>query len=1288
MFIGNRQERAEDDRVADLGDIGSAFVTVKLDFRRALEELQNTRLGDIEVGVKADTKKAKEEIVALGDEKVSVKVGADTKQAQQQMSLLDGSEVSLHVTADTKEAAAQLSLLDSFDVTAEVDADIKKARAKIESLDGTKVEIEADVDTKPVQRKLAGFFSKEGSRTGSLFTGGFSRSIGGFNFSKLFKRRFAIPAGVVLGIGALTPGVAGLSGAVAGLAGSFVQMSGAAASGASALGAVAQVVAVSKLLQLDDLKEALGGNKEAFDRLTPAARTFEKTLLRLGKPLRDIRAAVQETLFPKLTQAVKIATPAFESFLPSLVGTADALGNLAVKAAEGVNAFRGPISDILSFNNRLIESGGGVIGKFFSPLLKILRASQPLTLRIVAGFDRLADSFSAFIGGAERSGALNDFFTRSGDSLGLFVTLIGRLGKVLLQVFNSATPLGNSLLKLINDNLASLSKFLDLPSTKKSLAAFFASLTPSLLALGRLAKDLFLAIFKIGSQPEFAKFVEDVRTKLLPAVLSFIDIVTTSLGPKVIPLISSVLTLLGDLAKATGPVIAKFATGITNVANAIHRLFEEHPFLLKIVAGFAALSLAINGIKFATLLLNISGLGFAFKLAGAVIVDTVNLVIIPALARLGATAVGASVAGAFARFRASARLALIGPAGIAVAIAAVGAGIVALGFKLKDAIQEARQARKEAEEATKGAEKSEISALQRIAKARAAAFASGDAELVRRLDNARKSVTGELEKGTLANFFGLTDFSAKATAALAGPTRAAGAAGRALSGAGKQGQDAGDRGAKAFNRWRLGIAQSNATLDRTPAIARTVGGSLAAAEKAIGGTLRTARNSAEGLAVSSGRALRAVGAGLRNNLAGEAITKARERIVAISTVFRRMSQNLRLVAESLRLAAPLFPAIARLAGQVQAAFRGINSVLRILILRLFAFRLSFIFQFSSAVSSVANLLARVSLFSAGVRIMNTLLAGLRAGYVEVQEFIRGIAVWIKKNKGPVSADQKLLQPAGQAIMSGFDRGLRTRWSPVQAWVRDIGGFFKGAIAGSKFNDAIASILLGGGGGVKSLNAVLNKGLGVPGGVVGTGPLGFLHPTSGWADTLSMVNLIERLFGVGMTSGLRMGDTVPGPGVSQHVLGQAADFGDSRSSHATLTKLAVFASRLVGSIFKQVIWLDRLWSGGAPTNSFVGGHQDHVHLGWQPRAAGGRVEKGRGYRWNERGAEMFMPHQSGYIMNAGRTKELIGAIKGLASQKGGGTDNRQAQVHLHSNVVDPHALRRQMSANLGAVFSRA
>lgn len=81
----------------------------------------------------------------------------------------------------------------------------------------------------------------------------------------------------------------------------------------------------------------------------------------------------------------------------------------------------------------------------------------------------------------------------------------------------------------------------------------------------------------------------------------------------------------------------------------------------------------------------------------------------------------------------------------------------------------------------------------------------------------------------------------------------------------------------------------------------------------------------------------------------------------------------------------------------------------------------------------------VDLGAQGRAIMNSLLRGLKHAWESVKNFVGGIGRWIKEHKGPLSYDEQLLIPAGQAIMSGLNGGLTTGFSDVQDNVTGMAG---------------------------------------------------------------------------------------------------------------------------------------------------------------------------------------------------------------------------------------------------------
>lgn len=81
----------------------------------------------------------------------------------------------------------------------------------------------------------------------------------------------------------------------------------------------------------------------------------------------------------------------------------------------------------------------------------------------------------------------------------------------------------------------------------------------------------------------------------------------------------------------------------------------------------------------------------------------------------------------------------------------------------------------------------------------------------------------------------------------------------------------------------------------------------------------------------------------------------------------------------------------------------------------------------------------IDLGAQGRAIMDSLLRGLKQAWENVKSFVGGIGNWIKEHKGPLSYDEQLLIPAGQAIMSGLNGGLTTGFSDVQDNVSNMAG---------------------------------------------------------------------------------------------------------------------------------------------------------------------------------------------------------------------------------------------------------
>lgn len=96
----------------------------------------------------------------------------------------------------------------------------------------------------------------------------------------------------------------------------------------------------------------------------------------------------------------------------------------------------------------------------------------------------------------------------------------------------------------------------------------------------------------------------------------------------------------------------------------------------------------------------------------------------------------------------------------------------------------------------------------------------------------------------------------------------------------------------------------------------------------------------------------------------------------------------------------------------------------------------------SSVSGVLRSLGNIDLAGAGAAIMNGFLGGLKSAWGAVQDFVGGIADWIRAHKGPISYDRVLLKPAGKAIMQGLNEGLNDMFGQVQNTVHNVTAIFE------------------------------------------------------------------------------------------------------------------------------------------------------------------------------------------------------------------------------------------------------
>ncbi|MGK4098946.1 tape measure protein [Ligilactobacillus salivarius] len=111
--------------------------------------------------------------------------------------------------------------------------------------------------------------------------------------------------------------------------------------------------------------------------------------------------------------------------------------------------------------------------------------------------------------------------------------------------------------------------------------------------------------------------------------------------------------------------------------------------------------------------------------------------------------------------------------------------------------------------------------------------------------------------------------------------------------------------------------------------------------------------------------------------------------------------------------------------------------------------------FNAGVNFIRSVV-HIDLGAQGRAIMDSFLNGLKSAWEAVKSFVGGIGSWIKKHKGPISYDRKLLIPAGIAIMTGFNKGLQDQFETVKKGVSSMAGAVSDAVSSNLETIAVPS----------------------------------------------------------------------------------------------------------------------------------------------------------------------------------------------------------------------------------------
>ncbi len=439
--------------------------------------------------------------------------------------------------------------------------------------------------------------------------------------------------GALLGTLGRLGGTVAKAGMIPGLAGMGAGLAAMVPAAGAAVPLLIGVALASQTLKLglSGVSDALGGDADAFAKLTPAARAFVTEVRTLGPAWASVKTGVQESLFKGLAQSLSdTATKVLPVLKTGLAGTATALNGMGqgVLATARTMAASGALGTAITGANSGLTNLAKLPALALQAITQLGAAAGPAFAKLTAGAGASLDALSARISAGFNSGGMQRGIEAA---LGLVRQLLGVLGNVAItlgNVFGPAAAAGGGALAVfaaITKQLAEMTGTAQAQATFKALFETLASV--GALVSGVLSSALQATLPLISSLVNILAGPLQQTTAILGPALSGLAI---SLGTALGPAVAAVAGALAVILPIAAQLIAQLATALGPILVSTGQLFAQ---LVTILMTALAPILAQLPVLLGPILAALTGvLGVAFDLAGQLLTA-----LAPSLAQIGAS---------------------------------------------------------------------------------------------------------------------------------------------------------------------------------------------------------------------------------------------------------------------------------------------------------------------------------------------------------------------------------------------------------------------------------------------------------------------------------------------------------------------------------------------------------------------------------------------------------------------------------------------------------------------------
>src|SRR5204863_3253896 len=123
-------------------------------------------------------------------------------------------------------------------------------------------------------------------------------------------------------------------------------------------------------------------------------------------------------------------------------------------------------------------------------------------------------------------GRLDLFFQRSARSAATWGHIMRDFLIGLINIFKGSSRAGQTLSESLARAAAQFRKFTESARGKNDIKKFFNDAVPAVQAIAKLAGALGGVFLKLGQNPGLSKFVDQIRTEVLPAIAKLFGVIT------------------------------------------------------------------------------------------------------------------------------------------------------------------------------------------------------------------------------------------------------------------------------------------------------------------------------------------------------------------------------------------------------------------------------------------------------------------------------------------------------------------------------------------------------------------------------------------------------------------------------------------------------------------------------------------------------------------------------------------------------------------------------------------